>query len=101
MVTHKANIFDREGERYLALKTNEAELIIPITEDKPKDIQDVFNKLIVLLKKGLFQFELDETDEVDIIYQVGKEYITHLNSELNDVFKEMEGYELLEIDSAE
>ena len=97
MVMHKANIIDIEEERYLLLKIPEAECKIPITEDRPKDIQDVFNKLIFSLKKGLFQFELEESGEGDIIYHVGKEYISHLNSELKDVFDEMEGYDLLEL----
>lgn len=101
MVTHKANIVDTDGERYLVLKTSEEGLSIPITEDRPKDIQDVFNKLIVLLKKGLFQFELEESAEQDIIYHVGKEYISHLNSELQNVFDEMKGYELLEPENPE
>ena len=101
MVTHKANIVDIEGERYLVLKTSDEELKIPITEDRPKDIQDIFNKLILLLKKGLFKFELDESTDVDIIYHVGKEYISHLNFELEAVFDEMKDYELLELESPE
>ena len=101
MVMHKANIVDIDGERYLVLKTSEEDLSIPITEDRPKDIQDVFNKLIVLLKKGLFQFELEESAEQDIIYHVGKEYISQLNSELQNVFDEMKGYELIEPENAE
>ncbi len=97
MVKHKANIVIREGESYLILKTSEENLEIPITVDTPKDIQDVFNKLIILLKKGLYTFELEESNEQDIIYHVGKEYISHLNSELENVFKEMKNYDLLEL----
>jgi len=101
MEMHEANVVDVEGERYLLLKTPNENLKIPITKDKPKDIQEVFNKLIVLLKKGSFQFALEENDEGDIIYHVGKEYISQLNSELKDVFSEMKSYELLELKDPE
>jgi len=101
MVTHKANIVDIGGERYLVLKIPNEELKIPITEDRPKDIQDVFNKLILLLKKGLFEFKLEGSEELDIIYHVGKEYISHLNSELKSVFAEMKSHELLELENPE
>ena len=101
MVMYKANIVDTDGERYLVLKISEEGLSIPITEDRPKDIQDVFNKLIVLLKKGLFQFELEENAEQDIIYHIGKEYISQLNAELQNVFEEMKGYELIEAENPE
>jgi len=96
MVILNAAIVDIEGERYLLLKTPKEDLKIPITKDRPKDIQDVFNKLIVFLKKGLFQFELEVSGEGDIIYHVVKEYLSHLNSELENVFGEMKGCDLLE-----
>jgi hypothetical protein len=95
MVTHKAKIVENDGEYYLSLEMPENAMSIPITKDVPKDVQNVFNQLIVSLKTGVFGFEVEEVDNGDIIYHVAKEYISQLNSELKDIYEEMKGYGLL------
>ena len=96
MIAHKAKIIAREGEHYLSLEMIDNTLDIPITQDEPNDILEVFNKLILALKNGVFEFEMEEVDDDDIIHQVGKLYISQLNSELSDIYSEMSDYDLLE-----
>jgi len=62
---------------------------IPITYDDPKEVKTSFNQLLVRLKEGEFAIELEnETD--DLFCQVAKEYLNQLNSELSEVYEEME-----------
>jgi len=101
METHEAEVIEIDKEYYLSLKVMDNTLNIPITKDVPKEVQKVFNQLILSLKKGVFKFSLKEVEDGDIIYHVAKEYISQLNSEVMDVYKEMEGYGLLEVDKNE
>ena len=71
-------------------------LDIPITQDEPKAVQKVFNYLIKALKKGAFNFKIEEIEGGDIYYHVAKEYIEQLNAELDDVHEEMVARNLLE-----
>ncbi|MCG7928940.1 MAG: hypothetical protein ABW104_16165 [Candidatus Thiodiazotropha sp. 6PLUC2] len=89
MEIHKADITQVQEDYFLELKLPENTLIIPITQDVPREIQKVFNKLIVALKSGAFNFELEEKDDGDIIYHVVTEYISQLNAELEDIFQEL------------
>ena len=100
METHKAEIAEKEDEYYLVLKIQDKALNIPITKDLPKEVQNVFNQLIVSLKKGVFQFSIKKIEDGDIFYQVAKEYISQLNSELKDVYEEMVKYGFLEKENA-
>lgn len=101
MVTHKAKIIEIEKEYYLSIMLPDKPLNIPITQDVPKDVQDVFNQLITSLKNGVFELVLEEVENGDIIYHVAKEYISQLNSELVDVYEEMGNYDLLATDDVE
>lgn len=96
MVTHEAEIIEDDKEYYLALKMPDNTLKIPITQDVPKDVQKVFNALIVSLKQGVFDFALEEVEDGDIIYHVAKEYFSQLNTELDDIYREMIEYDLLD-----
>lgn len=101
MVIHEAEIAKVDKEYLLALKIPNNTLKIAITQDVPKDVQKVFNELIVILKNGVFNFELKDVDDKDIFYHVAKEYISQLNSELDDIYKEMKEYNLLGPDNNE
>lgn len=96
MATHEAEIIEDDEEYYLALKMPDNTLKIPITQDVPKDVQKVFNALIVSLKQGVFDFALEEVEDGDIIYHVAKEYISQLNTELDDIYREMREHDLLD-----
>lgn len=94
METHKATI-DRDGDKAtLNFSIDGRTLEIILTEDKPNEVKDVFNKLLLELKKGEFNFELEDTNE-DLYYHISSEYISQLNVELSSIYKELKDYELL------
>ncbi|MEW8030218.1 MAG: hypothetical protein AB2826_26730 [Candidatus Thiodiazotropha sp.] len=99
MDTYSAEVIEIDAEHFLSLKVDKNELKIPITKDEPVEIKKVFNSLILKLKKGPFNFSIKEKENGDIIYHVAKEYIEQLNSELNDIYKELEESDLLESDT--
>lgn len=101
MATHEAEIIKIDEEYFLALKLPDNKLEIAITQDLPKDVQKVFNELIVSLKNGVFSFSLKEQEQKDIYYDVAKEYISQLNSELDEIYKEMKECNLLNADNNE
>jgi hypothetical protein len=96
METHEANIEEVDSEQYLSLKMKNTVLKIPLTKDEPNEIKKVFNELILHLKKGPLSFTMKDVEDGDLIYHVAKEYIKQLNTELSEVYKELETYKLLE-----
>ena len=96
MVTHDAIVTSDGSEQFLSFKIGGAELKIPLTKDEPNEIKKVFNELIIHLRKGLFNFRMEEKKDGDLIYQVAKEYVQQLNKELVDVYKALRDYQLLE-----
>lgn len=97
---NNATIERTEQEKNLCLNFDGKEFKIPLTKDEPLEIKEVFNRLIIELKKGLIQFELQD-DENDLYHHISTEYITQLNDELKSVYAELEDYNLLEIDEEE
>ncbi len=95
MESYNAEITIDEDEYYLTLNLQEKNYRISITKDVPKDVQGVFNELIIELKNGLFQFSMSDVEDGDIFYHVAKEYIVHLNSEIKDIYSEMKEQGLL------
>lgn len=95
METHKATIQRTESKTSLCFSVSNENLEIVLTEDKPNEVKSIFNKLLLELKKGEFKFELDDSNE-DLFYHISLEYISQLNSELSNVYKELEDYDLLE-----
>jgi hypothetical protein len=95
METHKATINRQDEKASLILNINEDNLEIELTEDKPNEVKSVFNNLIAFLKKGSFQFELEDEKE-DLYFHICTEYIGQLNTELSSIYQELEDYELLE-----
>lgn len=96
MGTHEATVIVDDSEHFLSLKINDSVLNIPLTKDEPNEIKKVFNKLIINLKKGAFEFSMAEKEDGDLIYHVAKEYIDHLNKELSEVYQELKDYNLIE-----
>jgi hypothetical protein len=99
METHKATINRQDEKASLILNINEENLEIELTEDKPNEVKNVFNNLIAFLKKGSFQFELED-DKEDLYFHICTEYIGQLNTELSSIYQELEDYELLEAEDS-
>jgi len=96
MVIFKAEVIDRDAEQYLMLHIQGVELNIPLTKDEPNEVKMVFNRLILQLKKERFKFEIAEKVDGDIFYNIAREYINQLNSELEVIHKELEAHSLLD-----
>lgn len=96
METKKATINRSEHSTSLILEGRNTSYELVLTDDNPNNIKAVFNDLIKDLKKGIFNYELeDDTD--DLYKNISKEYITQLNIELNAVYGELQSYKLIEI----
>ena len=80
METLKSRIQEDGKKQYLALVLHDGPALIPLTEDKPQIVKDVFNKLILLLKKTPFQFEFVKGSG-DLYSQIGEEYVKQLNTD--------------------
>ncbi len=96
METKKATITREKDKAILVLVglSNNYEIIL--TEDNPNNIKLVFNNLINDLKKGIFKFELEDTNN-DLFHNICKEYLIQLNTELQSIYNEMDEFDLLEI----
>lgn len=97
METHKATINRQDEKTSLVLHINEEQLNIELTEDKPKEVKNVFNSLIGYLKKDSFEFELEDEKE-DLYFHICTEYIGQLNTELSSIHQELEDFDLLEVE---
>jgi hypothetical protein len=94
METKKAMIKRDTSNAFLVLDVNGKKLEIILTDDNP-NIMSVFNVLLKELKKGLFQFKLEDTKD-DLCLHICKEYIKQLNAELREVHNELKDFDLLE-----
>jgi len=95
METYNAEVIEKESEHYLSFDVDGEKYNMPLTKDEPNDVKNVFNQLIIHLKKGPFIFTMQEKEDGDIIYHVAKEYLDQLNSELGDIYKELEESNLI------
>ena len=95
METFRATVQTVEEKHFIKIEAKGQEIRIPMSEDKPNDVKSAFNKIIVRIKDGMFQIELQEVRE-DLFSQVAKEYITQLNREIQEVFGEMKQHDLVQ-----
>jgi hypothetical protein len=95
MEIHKATINRLDDKTSLVLNINQEEFEIELTEDKPNEVKRVFNNLIAILKKGQFEFELEDEKE-DLYFHICTEYVGQLNTELSSIHQELEDYGLLD-----
>ena len=97
MLTYNATL-KREGEKVdLVLTTGSKDHHICLTDDNPSEVKNIFNDLIIELKKGKFSFSLsDETQ--DLFYHICEEYLNQLNGEIADVYSQLKKYDLVEKD---
>lgn len=95
METKKATIKREETNTYLVLEVSETPLQIILTDDNPNNVKIVFNSLLKELKKGLFEFNLEDETQ-DLYNNICLEYLVQLNSELRAIYDELVDYELTE-----
>lgn len=96
METYDAEVIEDDEVFYLSFNVDGDKLRIPLTKDEPNEIKSVFNKLIIKLKKGEFEFSLEEKEDGDIFYHIAQEYVSQLNLEMKGIYKELSDLELLE-----
>ena len=95
MLNYNATLERKDKDVNLILTTGTKRYSICITDDNPSEVKNVFNDLIIELKKGKFSFTLsDETQ--DLYFHICDEYINQLNNEIADVFSQMKKYDLVE-----
>ena len=96
METIKATVVIQNDKHFIKIETDDDEIKIPISEDKPNEVKSAFNKLIAQIKDGgEFQIGLEDVSS-DLFSQVTNEYITQLNREIREVRNEMVNYGLVE-----
>ena len=93
MAMDKAKIKREDKQTSLILNVRGIDYSIVLTEDRPNDVKDVFNKLLGALKNGQIKFELEDSKE-DLYHHISKEYLKQLNSELKSVYGELKDYGL-------
>ncbi len=94
METIKACVVKVEEKHFIKIEAVGEEIRIPMSEDKPNEVKNAFNKLIARIKDGEFQIEMVEVGE-DLFSQVANEYINQLNREIHEVRGEMKQYGLI------
>jgi len=95
METVRAIVKAVDERHFIEIEVGDDKTKIPLSEDNPNEVKSAFNNLIIRLKGGKFQIELEAVGE-DLFSQVAKEYIVQLNREILEVHGEMEDYGLAE-----
>ena len=90
----KAEVKNKDDKYYIRIDSGDNGIIIPLSEDKPNDVKDAFNKIITRMKDGEFLIELENIGD-DLFSQVANEYIIQLNREIKEVRGEMKEYDLV------
>ena len=94
METRKATIKREINKASLILVDANQEHEIILSEDNPNNVKHVFNNLLKDLKKGIFEYELEDST-LDLYHNICKEYIIQLNSEIQSIYTEMDEFDLL------
>lgn len=69
---------------------------IPISSDEPNHVKNAFSTILTKLRKGVFQINLLEEPQQNLFYLVAVEYIGQLNTELTEVYHELERHGFVE-----
>lgn len=88
METIEAAVVQNEDKHCIKIQDKNGTITIPISEDRPKEVKNAFNRLITRIKAGVFQIKLIEVGE-DLFSQVANEYVAQLNREILEVHGEM------------
>lgn len=95
MEINKATIKREELNTHLVLEVGENPIQITLTDDNPNNIKFAFNLILKELKKGLFEFKLED-ENADLYNNICIEYLNQLNSEIRIIYSELEIFELIE-----
>lgn len=95
METKIATIKREELHTYLVLEIGENPIQITLTDDNPNNVKSAFNLILKELKKGLFEFQLQD-ESSDLYNNICVEYLNQLNAEIKTIHTELEEYELTE-----
>lgn len=95
MQTVSARVESRDSKRFIVVREEGMEIEIPMSENKPNEVKSAFNKLILRIKSGEFQIELEDVGE-DLFSQVANEYVKQLNREIRDIHGQMKEYGLVD-----
>lgn len=93
METINASVVEIAEKYSIKIQFANYTVMIPMSEDNPSEVKSAFNKLILRLKDGAFQIELQDIGN-DLFSQVAKEYISQLNREVQEVYSEMLQHDL-------
>lgn len=93
METKKATIQREEANTHLVLEVGGSSVRITLTDDNPNNVKSAFNSILKELKRGLFEFELEDETR-DLYNNISTEYLKQLNAEIKAIYKELEDYEL-------
>ena len=94
METISASVESRDDKHYIKIRDEGMEIVIPMSENKPKEVKSAFNNIIVRIKSGEFQIKLEDVGE-DLFSQVANEYIKQLNREIREIHRQMKEYGLV------
>jgi hypothetical protein len=95
METKKATIKREEPHTYLVLEVGDNPIQITLTDDNPNNVKSAFNLILKELKKGIFEFVLEDENS-DLYNNICVEYLGQLNAEIKSIHTELEEYELTE-----
>ncbi len=95
MLNYNATIERKDEGVNLIFTTGTNRYCICLTDDNPSEVKNVFNDLIIELKKGKFSFSLSDETQA-LYYHICEEYIKQLNGEIADVFSQLKKYDLVE-----
>lgn len=93
METKKATIKREESNTHLILEIGENPVEITLTDDNPNNVKSAFNVILRELKKGLFEFKLEDENS-DLFNNICIEYLNQLNTEIKSIHSELKEYEL-------
>jgi hypothetical protein len=99
MEIKKATITREKDKATLVLNGISKTCEIILTDDNLNNVKLIFNNLIKDLKKGVFQFELEDTIS-DLFHNICREYLTQLNAEIHSIYNEMEEFNLLDSENS-
>ena len=99
MVTLEATVECVDDKHFLKIDVESGVVTIPLSEDSANAVKSSFNQLLQRMRQGLFTIKLKEVGD-DLFSMVANEYLTQLNREIQEVYKQMETYDLLQIEAA-
>lgn len=93
MERFNAVVICENDKHFIQIIAKSEQINIPLSDDDPEQIKSAFNKLILLIKKGLFEIELTNQED-NLFWHVAHEYIVQLNTEISDIHTEMNTFNL-------